>query len=102
ERQHVMPELLDPFPFFGSHRLHHCLQCSRLISRSSQPFAIFQSSITVSSLTFRTAAVSLTLRPPKNRISTTRAFRGAKSARALSASSSAIRFGSLLLSAGII
>ena len=44
-------------------------------SRSSQFFANFQSLITVSGEIFNTSAVSSTLNPPKNRSSTTWAFR---------------------------
>ena len=40
-------------------------------SRRSQFFANFQSLITVSGEIFRTSAVSSTLKPPKNRSSTT-------------------------------
>ena len=46
-----------------------------LSSRSSQVFAKFQSRVTVSSETSSTAAISCTLSPAKNRISTTRALR---------------------------
>ena len=40
-------------------------------SRRSQAFAVFQSRITVSGETFKTCAVSSTVRPPKNLNSTT-------------------------------
>ena len=51
------------------------------ISRSSQAFASFQSRITVSTDTSSTEADSSTLRPPKNRISTTRLLRSSIYAR---------------------
>ena len=60
-------------------------------SRISQFFANFQSRITVSGEIFRTSAVSSTLNPPKNRSSTTCAFRSYCAASARSASSMAIR-----------
>ena len=60
-------------------------------SRSSQAFAIFQSRMTVSGDTCSAAAVSCTLKPPKNRISITRLFRSSTFASASSASSSATR-----------
>jgi len=60
------------------------------ISRASQERASFQSRRTVCSEVLSTWAVSWTLRPPKNRSSTTFSFRGSNLARASRASSSAI------------
>jgi hypothetical protein len=54
----------------------------RLISRSSQAFAVFQSRMTVSGDTFKTSAVSRRLRPPKNLSSTTWLIRASNVARA--------------------
>src|SRR4029078_6939197 len=59
------------------------------ISRASQIFASRQSRITVFGGTRRRAAVSSTVRPPKNRSSMTIARRGSACARFSSASSSA-------------
>ena len=61
------------------------------ISRRSQALARRQSRRTVSGETARNAAVSSTLRPPKNRNSMTRAFRSSNRASAWSASSSAMK-----------
>ena len=58
----------------------------RLISRRSQAFAVFQSRMTVSGETFKTSAVSSTVRPPKNLNSTTWLIRASNVASALSAS----------------
>src|SRR5262245_16167036 len=81
-------QFLNVLPTVGSHR-------SALNSRNSHTLALFQSRITVSGEILRTSAVSTTLSPPKNRSSTTWLIRGSISAIALSASSSAIKSGSL-------
>ena len=69
-------------------------------SRISQFFANFQSRITVSGEIFSTSAVSSTLNPPKNRSSTTWAFRSYCAASARSASSMAIRSSGVSLATG--
>src|SRR5947207_4480557 len=58
-------------------------------SRNSQALASFQSRITVSWDTRRAVAVSSTLRPPKNRSSTTSLLRASTTASCFSASSTA-------------
>src|SRR4029453_1333660 len=67
----------------------------RRISRRSQVRASFQSRITVSGEIRSTAAVSSTLRPPKNRNSTTRLRRSSNLARAANAASRATRSSAL-------
>ena len=60
----------------GSRRRTRDAEAQRLLSsRSSHVFAKFQSRVTVSSETSSTTAISGTLSPAKNRISTTRALR---------------------------
>jgi hypothetical protein len=65
------------------------------ISLSNHTLASFQSRMTVSGEIFRTSAVSFTLRPPKNRNSTTWLFRGSTSLRRLNARSTSIKSGQL-------
>src|SRR5262249_42978154 len=72
---------VDLPPAFSLHRLYP------LSSLWSQAFASFQSRITVSGETFNTSAVSFTLKPPKNRSSTTWLLRSSTVARRSSASS---------------
>ena len=54
-------------------------------SLSSHALAVLQSRMTVAGETSKTAAVSSTDRPPKNRISTTRTLRGSNRDNATSA-----------------
>src|SRR5262245_13688744 len=61
----------------------------RCISRSNHTLANFQSRRTVSGETLSAAAVSSTLRPPKNRISTTSPFLRSTADSAFNASSNA-------------
>src|SRR5262245_4561443 len=82
EFQRGVVELFDLSPVF---RVHNHLESSR----SSQVLASRQSRATVSGETFKTSAVSSTLRPPKYLSSTTWHFLRSTVARLLSASSSA-------------
>src|SRR5215813_1462905 len=78
--QRGMIELFDLSPLF---RLHYGFESSR----SNQVLASRQSRATVSGETFKTSAVSSTLRPPKYLNSTDRACLGSIAASAVSASS---------------
>ena len=104
--EHLVIQRLDAAPTVGRHGAIIAvrrLRASPLFRRaflvpsgpatpaSSHAFASFQSRITVSTDTFKTAAVSSTLSPPKNRSSITRALRSSTAANASSASSRATR-----------
>ena len=77
-------EVFDAPPALGV-----CHRRSPSSSRSNQSFASRQSRLTVSGDTWSTSAVSSTLKPPKNRNSTTWLFRASTSANASNARSSA-------------